>query len=667
MFHRESDSGLSNAIARELKDYAVFLLDTDGHVVTWNEGARLIKGYEADEIIGRHFSAFYTEDDCARGKPQLEMRSAATHGRYEDEGWRVRKGGERFWCNEVITARHDEKGRLVGFLKVARDLTERKRVEDQLRESEERHRLLVENVRDYAVFMVDPEGRVMTWNPGAQRVFGYVEEEIVGRSGSILFTAEDLAAGEHDRELATALSEGRASDDRWQVRKGGERFWASGVTMLMRDDAGGLRGFVKVCRDLTEKRQAEEQRDRLLDQEKLARWEAEKAMAVRDEFLAVVSHELRTPLTAILLWGRLLRAGAVSERDREAALDAIEQSAAAQRQLIEDLLDISRITSGKMRLNVHAVDLVPVLQAAVDAVRPMAEARGVRIETDLPPGAGDARADPDRVQQIVWNLVNNAVKFTAQGGTVSVRLERQADRVRVVVSDTGRGISAEFLPQVFEVFRQADASLTREQGGLGLGLSISKRLAELHGGTLHAESAGEGRGATFTLELPLAAVLLDTNPASFAAMTAERAMPFSPAPVLAGRRVLLVEDEAHTRAVVQWLLEQCAAEVTAVGSAAQALDALRNPPHAGAFHALVSDIAMPGEDGYVLIRQVRSLPPEYGTASSIPAVALTAYARQEDRARALAAGFQAHVPKPVEPDVLIAAVGALVTRQPPCD
>jgi CheY-like chemotaxis protein len=315
-----------------------------------------------------------------------------------------------------------------------------------------------------------------------------------------------------------------------------------------------------------------------------------------------------------------------------------------------------------MRLNVRPVDLVPLLQAAVDAVRPMAEARGVRIDTGLPAAPVNVPVDPDRVQQIVWNLVNNAVKFTGAAGVVVLRLEPGDDRVRVTVTDTGRGISADFLPQVFEVFRQADASLTREQGGLGLGLSISKRLAELHGGALRAESAGEGRGATFTLELPLSGAPIASDPASPAARTAENAMPFTPAPVLAGLRVLLVEDESHTRAVVQWLLEQCGADVSAVGSAAQALDALVNPPPPGPFHVLVSDIAMPVEDGYELIRRVRSLADGQAAASLTPAVALTAYARQEDRSRALAAGFQAHVPKPVEPDALIAAVAEVASR-----
>ena len=660
---------LDRLIVQEVRDYAIYLLDTGGRIRSWNQGAELLTGYAPDDVVGRHFEIFFTEEDRARAKPQYEMAVAAEQGRFEEESWRVRKDGTRFWASEVITAVHDDASppRLTGFLKIVRDLSQRKRMEDKLRQSEERHRLLVDNVRDHAVFMIDPDGRVMTWNPGAQRVFGYAEEEIVGRHGSILFTAEDVAAGEHDKELATALSEGRASDDRWQVRKGGERFWVSGVTTAIRDPGGGFLGFAKVCRDLTERRLAEERQQKLLEQEKLARWEAEKAMRVRDEFLAIVSHELRTPLTAVLLWARLLRTGAVKERERNRALETIEQSAEAQRQLIEDLPDISRITSGKLRLNVRDVEPGPVVHAAVEAVRPMADAKGVRIETSLGPaagtvGAGTVRADPDRLQQVVWNLVNNAVKFTARGGRVRVALARTDDALRVTVSDTGKGIDPCFLPEVFDVFRQADAGLTREHGGLGLGLSISKRLVEMHGGTIRAESAGEGRGATFTVELPLAEAEAERPggpPAGAAAVAAAEGVPFTPSPVLQGVRVLLVEDELHTRAVVQWLLEQCGADVTSFDAAAQALDALRGAPPECPFDVLVSDIAMPGQDGYELIRQVRAMEQECGAPRPLAAAALTAYARDADRGVALEAGFQTHLPKPVEPQALVQAVAAL--------
>ena len=662
---RESDARF-RVLVQNIRDYAVMMLDPQGRVTAWNEGAARLKLYSEEEIVGQHFSIFYPPEELAQGRPEQEIRTAEAEGRSEVEGFRVRRDGSRFWVNEIVTAIRDDEGRLRGFAKISRDLTETKRIRDALSESEERYRLLVENVRDYAIFMMDGAGRVVTWNPGARRIFGYEEAEIIGRDGSILFTPEDQATGEHEKELGTALAEGRAVDERWQMRKDGSRFWASGVSTAMRDASGGVRGFSKVCRDLTERRLVEQQRERLLEQEMRARMEAERAITMKDEFLATVSHELRTPLTAILLWSRLLRSGALGDDDeqRARALDTIEQSAVAQQQLIEDLLDISRIVSGKLRLNVRDAEAAPVVQAAVEAVRPMADARGVAIESSLDAGAGRVRADPDRLQQVVWNLLNNAAKFTPEGGRVVVRLERVDRALRVQVTDTGKGIAPEFLPHVFERFRQADASTTRQHGGLGLGLAISQQLVELHGGTIRADSPGEGLGATFTVELPLADVRHDAgSPAAGAAPPAGPTValraPFAPSPLLRGVRVLVVENEPGTRTVIRWLLEQCQAEVTAAESAAHALDAFRASLDGRPYDVLVSDIGMPGQDGYELIRQIRALETQRAAARPVPAVALTAYARDDDRRHAEAAGFQAHLPKPVEPAALVETVANL--------
>jgi PAS domain S-box-containing protein len=662
-------------LVQHVLDYAIFMLDADGRVTVWNEGAARLKGYTEEEIIGQNFAIFFTPEDRQLGKPEYERGMAVAHGRYEGEGWRVRKDGTRFWGNEILTAIRDADGRLTGFTKVARDLTQRKAMEDALRESEERHRLLVENVRDYAVFTLDPDGRVTSWNTGAQRLFGHSSDEIIGRHGSVLFTPEDVATGEHAKELATALTEGRASDDRWQMRKDGSRFWASGVTSAMRDEAGALRGFAKVCRDLTEYKQVEEQRERLLEQEKLARLQAEQAMTMRDEFLAIVSHELRTPLTAILLWAKLMRTGAVSEQERAKVIETIEQSADAQRQLVEDLLDVSRITSGKMRLNVRDADLAVVVRAAAEAVRPMAEAKGIRMELALDERAGQVRADPDRIQQVVWNLLSNAVKFTDRGGRVTVRLGRLDDTVRIEVADTGRGIARGFLAHVFELFRQADATMTRTSGGLGLGLSICKTLVELHGGTITVASPGEGKGATFTVDLPVAGAATEEgplahSPAGVAGIVSSAGEPrgtFTPAPVLTGVRVLVVEDENHARQAIRWLLEQCGADVTAAASAPEATRAFAlgnngNSGHGRAYDVLVSDIAMPGQDGYEFIEQIRAIERERAIPRPVPAIALTAHARDADRTRAATAGFDAHVAKPVEPGALVAEVVRLTGR-----
>ena len=660
---REEVERRFKVLVENLTDYAIMMLDTEGNVLTWSEGAKRLKYYTEEEILGQHVSIFYPPEEIQLGRPEQEMAVARMHGRSEVEGFRVRKDGTRFWSNEIITAIRDGAGDLTGYAKISRDLTERKAMETALRESEERNRLLVDNARDYAIFMADADGRIASWNTGAERIFGYAADEVVGHDAAILFTPEDRAKGVHREEMATAVSEGRASDDRWQVRKGGEWFWASGVTTPLRDGAGTLRGFAKIARDLTENRRLEEQRERMLEREKVARLEAERAATVRDEFLAVVSHELRTPLTAILLWSKMLETGAVDPADYPTVFSTIRQSADAQRQLIEDLLDMSGILAGKLRLNVREVDLGPAIQAAIDAVSPMAEAKGVAVEASLGEGVGRIRVDPDRIQQVVWNLLSNAVKFTDAGGRVWVRAGRHnSGVVRIVVQDTGLGITPSFLPFVFDRFRQADASTTRAYGGLGLGLAICRQLVELHGGSIEAHSAGQGQGSTFTVDLPVVDLKPEVAFASRVGSRADAVRSFVPTPVLKGVRVLLVEDDAATRAVMQWVMERCEAEVTAVASAAQAVAAFRDGLSKTPYDVIASDIGLPVQDGYELIRELRDLQGLRAGGRPVPAVALTAYARAEDRTKALASGFQEHLPKPVGPGKLVETVARLVGR-----
>jgi PAS domain S-box-containing protein len=391
--------------------------------------------------------------------------------------------------------------------------------------------------------------------------------------------------------------------------------------------------------------------------------EAQEVNRLKDEFLATLSHELRTPLTAVLGWTRLLGTGQLDEATQKRALETIERNAQSQVQLIDDILDVSRIIRGKLRLDVRPTELAPVIEAAVDSVRPAAEAKGIRLQVVLDPGAGPVSGDPDRLQQVAWNLLSNAIKFTPKDGRVQVLLTRVNSHLELTVSDTGQGIEKKFLPYVFDRFRQADASTTRKHGGLGLGLAIVRHLVELHGGTVTAESEGAGQGTTFRVSLPLMIV----HQREFAAKAGEHAAaPEHPTAggrqaleyqsELEGLRVLLVEDESDSREMLVIVLTQCRAEVRAVSNAADALSQLESwRPD-----VLISDIEMPGEDGYTLIRKVRNLPPERG--GRIPAAALTAYARAEDRMRALLAGFQLHVPKPVEPAELAAVVASLAGR-----
>jgi PAS domain S-box-containing protein len=396
-----------------------------------------------------------------------------------------------------------------------------------------------------------------------------------------------------------------------------------------------------------------EEREMLLASERMARAEAERMSEMKDEFLATLSHELRTPLSAILGWSHILRRGTANEADLRKGLDTIERNARVQTQLIEDLLDMSRITSGKVRLDIQPVEPLAVIEAALETVRPAADAKGIRIEKLLDPSAGPISGDPSRLQQVIWNLVSNAIKFTPKEGKVQVLLERVNSHIEISVADTGIGIKPEFLPHVFERFRQADGSPTRRYGGLGLGLSIVKHLVELHGGTVHVRSAGTGRGATFAVHLPLMVVQRQAlNELRHHPRTPNpRPMEFKPLD-LSGLKILVVDDEPDARDLVKRVLADCNAQVITANSAEDALllVEMERP------HVLVSDIGMPDVDGFELIRRVRALGGARG--GNVPAIALTAFARSEDRTRALHAGYQAHVTKPAEPSELIATVAS---------
>ena len=1122
-------------LVEQVTEYAIFVLDPEGYIQTWNPGAERIKGYRPEEIIGKHFSSFYRPED--RWKCDVELEAARRDGRVEDEGHRVRKDGSLFWANVVITCLRDEHGAVVGFAKLTRDLSERKRAEEHLRQSEERFRLLVDSVKDYAIFMLDRTGCVATWNIGAERIYGYDSGSITGRHFSRFYSTQEVESGKCEFELTSADRDGRFEDEGWRIRSDGTHFWANVVITALRDARGQLFGFAKVTRDLTERRAAEEARlqagilarariaalsqlseslapaltasevaetvaekgsrladadtfalytldaesrslqllsqrgcsptvldqirvigpdsgnptygigtgaapavwietfaqylsyfpalagmrvqgprpqsfacvplvaegrtfgvigvgffaervfsdderefiatfarqcaqsllraqrleseraaaalaerlggwlsttlrsigdaviatdrsgavtfmnsvaesltgwreteargrpmadvfhivneysresvaspvdkvlqtgavvglanhtvllardgretpiddsgapirgtsgeiegvvlvfrdvterkrreerrallaeassllaesleleptvervarlavpqladwctvdmvvegerlpkrmavahvnpakvelarqlsekyppslaaqsgpiqvirsaqpelisdipegalvarfgdgehlqsvrelmlrsamivpliargrvlgaisfvaaesgrvfgpedlelaqdlagrcaialdnARLYTSEQLARRNADVANRAKDEFLAIVSHELRTPLNAVMGWSKLLNSPDFDERRRKQALDAIERNSVAMAQLIEDLLDMSRVISGKLRLDVGPVDLVKVVQAAIDSIRPAAAAREVELVPQLEAAAVNMTGDPTRLQQIVWNLLSNAVKFTPKAGRVQVLLRRTATAVEIEVRDTGRGIAPGFLPHVFEAFRQEDASASRSRGGLGLGLAITRQLVELHGGAISAHSAGEGQGASFVVSLPIAAVVSSGAEARRAVRDFRADGTFERPTHLRGLRVLVVDDEEDARGLVATVLEDCGCQVVAAASVREALEQLaQHRPD-----LLLSDIGMPEQDGYDLIRLVRALPRDSG--GDIPAAALTAYARPEDRRRMLNAGFSIHLAKPVEPAELVAVVATL--------
>jgi PAS domain S-box-containing protein len=630
-----------------VEDYAIFLLDKQGYILSWNTGAQRVKGYTADEIVGQHFSRFYREEDRQGNKLEMELAEAASTGHYREEAWRVRKDGSLFWANVLISAVRDPAGQVTGFLKVTRDLTERKRAEDALRSSEERFRLLISSVQDYAIFMLDVQGNVASWNLGAERIKGYRADEIIGRHFSVFYPPEEARSGKPARELEVATTVGRYEEEGLRVRKDGTTFTAHVILTAIRDERGELRGFAKVTRDITQRQRAEEQRLALV-REQAARAEAEKANQMKDEFLAVLSHELRTPLNAIVGWTELLRSRSLSAEQEARAIEIVERNARVQTQLVSDVLDLSRVSAGRLHLSPRRMDLRGAVAAALDALRPAAAAKQIPLDVNL----GEPRwvwGDPDRLQQVAWNLISNAVKFTPLRGRVTVRLSGDEDEVELVVEDTGSGMAPDFLPYAFDRFRQEDASARRAHGGLGLGLSIVRHLAELHGGQVEAHSDGVGRGSRFCVRLPAARAQ--------ERLTAQEEGVL-PAPRLDGIRVLVVEDHDDSRGLITVALGGLGASVMEARDADQGLELLT----ASRPDVIVADIEMPGRSGYELIEQVRALSPDLG--GLVPAIALTAYARTEDRVRALAAGFQVHIAKPVAPAAIAAAVAALVSRPP---
>ena len=647
------------ALLDSIEDYAIFLLGPDGEIRSWNSGARRTMGYDADEVIGSHFSRFYPPEDLATDKPGRELDTARRYGRVEDEGWRVRRDGTRFWVNTVISALRDPSGRTIGFAKVTRDMTRRREAEESLRRSEEIFRLLVASVKDYAIFLLDPGGHVLTWNEGARRLKGYEPPDIIGKHFSIFYPPETKET-KPPWELEVARRDGSVEDEGWRVRKDGTRFWANVIITAVFDEHRQLRGYAKVTRDMTERKRAEETQAALLAQREATfqaeeeRRRAESAYRIaqetnraKDGFLMTLSHELRTPLTAILGWSRLLTSMSPDDPTFNDALNAIGRSAQIQARLIDDVLDVSRIVSGKLRLTVEDVDIARVLSAAIDAVRPSADAKGIALTTSFAHDLGTVAADATRLQQIVWNLLSNSVKFTGRDGVISLAANRTASNVHIIVSDTGEGIDPNFLPHIFEPFRQGENPTTRIHGGLGLGLSIVRYLVEAHGGTVAVESKGRGTGTKFTVALPLGASTMDTAKAPPPIQTTA-AQPLLEK--LAGAKILLVDDDPDGRGLVSTVLRRAGAEVVEAPSAPDALEKLAKARP----DIVVSDIALPEIDGYQLSKQIRAQYP------GLKIVALTAFPR--GRAAEDEAGFDAYILKPVEPGDLVDAVAKALGR-----
>jgi len=573
-----------------------------------------------------------------------EHRNAMAEKRDVDVEFRIKRAdGEWRWFYRTGRFVYATDGKPLSMIGITFDITERKQAQEALRESQAQLANVIGSAMD-AVITVDQDQRIGIFNSAAEKMFGCATAEAIGQP-------IDRFIPEH-REHIRSFGETRVTKRSMGalgalsgVRANGEEFPIE--ASISQIELEGRKLYTLILRDITGRKRAEEEREQLLAREHEARAEAEIANRIKDEFLATLSHELRTPLTAILGWLSIMRSQPLDTKTTEHAIETIERNARIQAQLIEDLVDVSRIVGGKLNLDMQLVNLLPVIEAAIEVVRPAAEAKGVALRVKHDPSAGMVSGDAARLQQVVWNLLSNAVKFTSQGGSVEVLLGRGDGSAEIVVRDTGIGIAPEFLPHVFERFRQAESPLTRSQRGLGLGLAIVRHLVELHGGSASAKSPGENQGATFTIRLPRASALRTDASAT----ESDRAAGFEQS--LAGLRVLVVEDEPDARELISLALKRSGAEVQAVASAREALRSLQmfTPD------VLLSDIGLPAESGYDLIREVRSLSSDL---SKVPAIALTAFASENDRKMALSNGFHAHLAKPVEPDHLIEIIRRVV-------
>ncbi len=624
---KEVEPELYRRSMEQTKDYALFLLDTQGRIISWNAGAQRIKGYASEEVIGKHFSIFYAHEAVESGWPAHELKVATNEGHFEDEGWRIRKDGSRFWANVVITALRDDNGKLLGFSKITRDVSERKRQEDSLRLSEQRFRLLVDGVVDYAIYMLDPDGIVTSWNAGAQQLKGYSKEEIVGKHFSRFYTPEDVNAGRPWEVLAAARRTGRTSEEGWRLRKNGERFWARVVVTPLYDSGGLLRGFAKVTQDLSERRQVQQ---------------LEQAAKNVHQFIAMLAHELRNPLAAVRYGVHVMSQAPPGDPAHGTVLQTIDRQSAQLARIVDDMLDISRITRGGISIERKHVDMAEVVRGAIETAAPMIEAAQHKVDVDAPEGQVFVQGDVQRLTQLVANLLINSARYTPKGGSITVKARAEDGFAILRVRDTGMGIEPHMIERIFDLFARGPQPLQQVGIGLGVGLAVARRIAELHGGLLEVHSEGQNKGSEFTLRLPLSDV-----PKAWAASAAAAAEP--EAMLLVPRRVLVVDDNVDGATALTLLLESLGHETCVVHDGIQALRAAVDfRPD-----VVLLDIAMPGIDGYEVARQLRAIKKD----SPLRIIAVTGYGQESDRQKSREAGFDVHLVKPVEVNDLAQALG----------
>jgi PAS domain S-box-containing protein len=676
-----ADANLRRRLTLEAAEIGTWLWDVAGDRVVADANLARIFGMSPGDAGGGPMAAYMRAvHPSDRARVEQEVAAALEKGVAYEMEYRVVQGdGAVRWVLARGRIERDQDGRALGLPGVVLDITDRVRAERERQaltaQIERQARVFdttLSSITDFA-YIFDRQGRFIYANQALLSLWGIPLEAAVGKNFFDLGYPHDLAARLQD-QIAHVLATGeRVRDETPYTSPTGAGGYYEYILAPVRGAGGEIEVVAGSTRDITERRSVEAERERLLaaqqtlqaqnrqllDAERVARAEAERVGHIKDEFLATLSHELRTPLNAILGWAQIL-----AHTDRPAAalregLATIERNAQVQKKLIEDLLDMSRIVSGKVRLDVHRVRLDDVVNAVVTTLQPTADAKGVTVRTVADTAPPPLWADENRLQQVVWNLLSNAIKFTPRGGDIEIGIERVGSQVELRVADTGIGMSAEFLPFAFDRFRQSDASTTRVHGGLGLGLAIVRTLVELHGGRVEARSAGLGRGSTFIVSLPRAAAgaLGQASAARRRAgdADADSALGAYDPDLLAGLNVVVVDDELDGRNLVARILEECSATVTLAASAAEGVALVsRLEPD-----VLLSDIGMPETDGYELMRQVRALE---GQAGAVPAAALTALARPEDRTRALMSGYQTHIAKPVDARELIAAVAALAGR-----
>ena len=627
----------------------VITADEDGKVTMLNPIAESLTGWQNADATGQPLEKVF------------HIVNEDTRAEVENPALRAIKEGVIFGlANHTLLMTKDGKeisiddsgapiksgGEMLGAVLVFRDITARRRAEQA--------RALLASIVDSsedAIISKSLAGIITSWNNSAERMFGYTPEEAIGKSITIVIPAE---LREEETMILSRLRQGERIEHFETIRltKSGKRINISLTVSPVRNKLGEIIGASKIARDITDKVRAEEEHARLLASERAARERAEAASRAKDEFVAMISHEIRSPLNAILGWSQMLRQGALDKTATTNALESIERNARAQAQLVSDLLDVSRVITGKLRINARPVDIMDSLESALESVHPAAEAKQIILDVQTEPYATVVTGDADRLQQVLWNLLSNAVKFTPRKGRVSVKITRIDSYLEVAVSDSGIGIPQEFLPFIFDRFSQADTTSTRKHAGLGLGLAIARHIVELHGGTITAESAGEGKGSTFRITLPVRAIHQQAADSQQPSVSIDA---IANEIMLNGLRVMVVDDETETRELLNVMLSSHGAEVLVTSSGTEALAQIDEWQPA----IIVSDIGMPVMDGYMFIKRVRELDSDHG---NVPAIALTAYARADDRLRALAAGFQMQVPKPVEASELVMVIASLAKR-----